>query len=49
MIMGKQPNSHSKRKLSQDTFLELIRADLLEYITKEMGGRVSGDNITKII
>ena len=47
--MGKQPNSHSKRKLSQDTFLELIRADLLEHITKEMGGRVSGDNITKII
>ena len=47
--MGKQPNSHSKRKLSQDTFLELIRADLLEYITTEMGGRVSGDNITKII
>ena len=47
--MGKQPNSHSKRKLSQDTCLELTRADLLEHITKEMGGRVSGDNITEII
>ena len=47
--MGKQPNSHSKRKLSQDTCLELIRPDLIDHITKEMDGQISVENIIKII
>ena len=47
--MGKQPTSHSKRELSQGAFLESIRPDLLEHITKEMDGKLSGENIIKII
>ena len=47
--MGKQPTSRSTRELSKDNCLELIRTDLIEHITKGMGGRVSGESITKII
>ena len=47
--MGKQLTSHSKRELSQGAFLESIRPDLLEHITKEMDGKLSGENIIKIM
>ena len=49
MIMDKQPTSRSTRELSQDTCPELIPTDLLGHIAKGMGGKLSGDNITKII
>ena len=46
--MGKQPIGQHKHELTQDEFLKLIRKDVIGFIEKEMGGKVSGNNIHKI-